>query len=258
MSHIIAVTSQKGGVGKTTTIVNLSSWLALLGKKVLVIDTDPQGSASGSLGVPRQKISKGLKEVIIEQYPFDAVIHKTFIKGLEVVPCNIWDSSTENKLLQKISEDEYILRDSIDLMEKSYDYIMIDSPSSIAVLPVLAMTAADSVIVPLQCEFLALSTLQRLLNTIIEVRKSSNKWLLLDGILITMYDPNTNYSKQILSEATSKFGSFLFKTIIPRTPRLSEASSLNRPVVLYDIKSSGAEAYLNFAREIMEKYDTEA
>jgi len=253
MSRVITVASQKGGVGKTTTIVNLSSWLALLGKKVLVIDTDPQGSASSCLGITKGKIIKGLKEVILEQYPFDAVIYRTFIKNLEVVPCNIWDSSTESKLLHIVSEEEYILRDAIDLMEKHYDYIMIDSPSSIAVLPIAAMTAADSVIVPLQCEFLALSTIPRLLNTILEVRQNFNKWLHLEGVLITMYDKTTSYANQIVSETKNKFDSVLFKTIIPRNARLSEATSLNRPVVLYDIRSDGAEAYLSLAKEIVNK-----
>lgn len=254
MNRVITIASQKGGVGKTTTVVNLGAWLALIGKKVLIIDLDSQRNAGHCLGLDQDNLNRGLKEVLFKQHPIDMAVYKTFIKNLDIVPSNIIDIETEKSLIKNISEDEYLLRDSLDRMEQSYDFIFIDCPPANLSLLILAITAADSVILPLQCEYMALSSMTKFLDTLTYVKEHFNKWIKLEGILITMYEENTIYGRVIVQEAKTQFNSLLFNTIIPKNSRLSEASSLGRPVVLYDIKSKGSEAYLSFAKELTQRY----
>lgn len=255
MTRIITIASQKGGVGKTTSIVNLASWLSLLGSKVLVVDLDPQASATQNLGVKLSHLRNGgMKEAFLEQRPLDSVIYKTAIKNLFVAPNNIQDTLSEQRLVQIATEEPYFLRDSIDLLEQSYDYILLDSPPSIVSLPIMALSAADSVIVPLQCEYMALSAMPRLLKLIIEVREKTNQWLQVEGILMTMYDTRMKYARQIVQESRERFKSLMFRSIIPRSTRLSESSAVNRPVPLYDIRSIGSKAYMNLAKEILTRH----
>ena len=253
MNRTIAVASQKGGVGKTTTVANLASWTALLGKRTLAIDLDPQGSLTLCLGQDGESNPLGLEQVLMERLPIDKAIQPTFIQGLDLLPGNLTTAAAERKIMASLREPRQ-LRAALDLMEKPYDFIFIDTQPGLVGLSNLALAAADSLIVPLQCEFLSLATLARLLDTIGEIRKTDNPWLQLEGILITMYDETASYSQPIVRQAWDQFRHELFETIIPRLPRLSEATVLGRPIVLYDIRSKGSEAYLNLAKELLQRY----
>lgn len=253
MNRTIAVASQKGGVGKTTTVANLAAWTALLGKRTLAVDLDPQGSLTLCLGQDGETHAVGLEQVIVDRVPVDQAIKATFIQGLDLLPGNITSAAAERRVLAAIREPRQ-LREALDLMERPYDFVFIDTPPGLVGMSTLGLAAADSLIVPLQCEFLSLATLSRLLDTIGEIRKAENPWLQLEGILVTMYDETASFAQPIVRQAWEQFRSELFETIIPRLPRLSEATVLGRPIVLYDIRSKGSEAYLNLAKELLQRY----
>jgi chromosome partitioning protein len=261
-TRIIAISSQKGGVGKTTTVVNLAAWLALLDTRVLVVDFDPQGSTSRCMGLPPHKLEHGgLLELfrcgalaLLEQADISPYIYKTTIKNMHLLPSNITSTADEIWLSQQAAEDPDLLKNAVDLAIGKFDFILIDAPPSLAALPRMALAAADSVLVPLQCEEMALGTMPRLLGLIRDLQKSSNRWLQLEGILMTMYDPAIAYSRRLLEQARIHFQNTLLDTVIPRDPRLSEAIAAHRPVVLYDMNSPGSLAYRQLAQFLQKKY----
>ncbi|PIQ27772.1 hypothetical protein COW36_07630 [bacterium (Candidatus Blackallbacteria) CG17_big_fil_post_rev_8_21_14_2_50_48_46] len=261
-TRIIAISSQKGGVGKTTTVVNLAAWLALLENRVLVVDFDPQGSSSRCMGLPPQKLEHGgLLELfrcgaleLLQQEDLSPYIYKTTIKNLHLLPSNIASTEDEIWISQQAVEDPDLLKNTVDLAIGQYDFILIDAPPSLSAMPRMALSAADSILVPLQCEEMALGTMPRLLGLIRDLQKSSNRWLQIEGILMTMYDPSIGYSRRLLEQAKSHFQGALFETVIPRDPRLSEAIAAHRPVVLYDMNSPGSLAYRTLAQNLQKKY----
>lgn len=265
-TRIIAVGSQKGGVGKTTTVVNLAAWLALLENRVLVVDFDPQGSTSRCMGLPPQKLEHGgLLELfrcgaleLLHRADISPYIYKTTLKNLYLLPSNIQSTADEIWLSQQASEDPDLLKNAVDLAIDQFDFILIDAPPSLAAMPRMALSAADSILVPLQCEEMALGTMPRLLGLVRELQKSSNRWLQIEGILMTMYDPAISYSRRLLEQARSHFKGVLFETVIPRDPRLSEAIAAHRPVVLYDMNSPGSLAYRTLAQYLQKKYHAAA
>ncbi|MBT9546039.1 MAG: ParA family protein [Candidatus Sericytochromatia bacterium] len=265
-TRIIAISSQKGGVGKTTTVVNLAAWLALLDNRVLVVDFDPQGSTSRCMGLSPNKLTHGgLLEMfrcgaleLLKQEQIEPYIYKTMIKNLHLLPSNITSTEDEIWLSQQAVEDPELLKNAVDLAIGQFDFILIDAPPSLSALPRMALAAADSILVPLQCEEMALGTMPRLLGLIRDLQKSSNRWLQIEGILMTMFDPSIGYSRRLLEQAKSHFQGLLFDAVIPRDPRLSEAIAAHRPVVLYDMNSPGSLAYRSLAQHLQQKYRAEA
>jgi len=250
MGRIIAVANQKGGVGKTTTAVNLSAALGVAEKKTLLIDIDPQGNATSGTGINKHEVAESIYHVIIGEKTLSDVVQPTAIPSLSVAPSNINLIGAEVELVN-LPEREFRLRDAIAPLAGQYDYIVIDCPPSLGLLTVNALTAAGSVLIPLQCEYYALEGLSELLNTIGLIRGSFNEGLALEGILLTMYTPRTNLSRQVEDEIREHFPNEVFHTVIPRNVRISEAPSFGKPVILYDIRSKGAESYLLLAEEII-------
>lgn len=250
MGRIIAVANQKGGVGKTTTAVNLSASLAAAEKKTLMIDVDPQGNAGSGIGISKNNSNTNLYQILIGKVSPLEALHGTTIKWLEVIPSNIDLIGAEIELID-IKEREIKLKKITDELKCNYDYIIIDCPPSLGLLTINSLTAADSVLIPLQCEYYALEGLSQLLSTIKLIKKSFNPALTIEGILLTMYDSRTNLSYQVTKEIKEHFPDEVFKTVIPRNVRLSEAPSYGKPVILYDIRSKGAEAYLQLAKEVI-------
>lgn len=250
MGRIIAIANQKGGVGKTTTSVNLSACLAYLGKKVLLIDIDPQGNASSGLGVKKGDLESCIYDVIINDEDIKDVIHQTAIENLYIVPATISLAGAEIELVSMVSR-EVRLKKSVQEIKNNFDYIIIDCPPSLGLLTVNALTAADAIIIPVQCEYYALEGLSQLLSTVRLVQKHLNKSLVIDGVLLTMLDARTNLGLQVIDEVKRYFQDKVYRSIIPRNVRLSEAPSHGKPVLLYDAKSRGSEAYLEFAREVI-------
>lgn len=249
MSNIIAIANQKGGVAKTTTAVNLSSCIAALGHKVLLIDIDPQGNASSGLGVDKDNLSYCIYDVLINDLPVENVVTPTEIEGLSVVPATIQLAGAEIELVTAISREQK-LKKALKSIKDTYDYIFIDCPPSLGLLTINALTAADSLIIPIQCEYYALEGLGQLMNTIELIKKHLNPDLEIEGVLLTMFDARTNLSIQVVDEVKSHFKNKVYGTIIPRNVRLSEAPSHGKPIILYDAKSRGAEVYQELAKEV--------
>ncbi|RGY24884.1 ParA family protein [Tyzzerella nexilis] len=252
MGRIIAVANQKGGVGKTTTAINLSSCLASLGKKVLAIDMDPQGNMTSGLGIDKNEVEYTVYELILGQVGIENVICKDALENLDVLPTNINLSAAEIELIG-VEEKEFIIRKEVDKVKKNYDFIVIDCPPSLSMLTINAMTTADSVLVPIQCEYYALEGLSQLIHTIDLVKERLNPELKIEGVVFTMYDARTNLSLQVVENVKDNLQQTIYKTIIPRNIRLAEAPSHGLPINLYDPKSSGAESYMLLAEEVINK-----
>ncbi|MFY3792523.1 ParA family protein [Ureibacillus sp. MALMAid1270] len=250
MGRIIAITNQKGGVGKTTTSVNLSACLAYLGKKVLLIDIDPQGNATSGVGINKGETQHCIYDVLIDDEDIRNVIKETKVENLSLVPATISLAGAEVELVSTISR-EVRLKHALDEVKDRYDYMIIDCPPSLGLLTINALTAADAVIIPVQCEFYALEGLSQLLSTVRLVQKHLNQELYIDGVVLTMLDARTNLGIQVIEEVKKYFQDKVYKSIIPRNVRLSEAPSHGEPIIIYDPKSRGAEIYLELAREVI-------
>ncbi|PID13955.1 sporulation initiation inhibitor Soj [Sporosarcina sp. P34] len=251
MGKIIAIANQKGGVGKTTTSVNLSACLAHLGKKVLLIDSDPQGNATSGVGVNKGDVQNCIYNMLIDDVPVREVILPTDIENLEIVPATISLAGAEIELVSTISR-EVRMKHAIQDIKDDYDYVIIDCPPSLGLLTLNALTASDSIIIPVQCEYYALEGLSQLLSTIRLVQKHLNEALYIDGVLLTMFDARTNLGIQVIEEVKKYFQDKVYTTIIPRNVRLSEAPSHGKPIILYDPRSKGAEVYSELAKEVVE------
>lgn len=250
MAKIIAITNQKGGVGKTTTTVNLGTGLALIGKKVLLVDIDPQGNTTSGIGINKADVDNCIYDVVINDiHPTEATI-KTKVDGLSIIPATIHLAGAEVELVSTISR-EVRLKKSLQLISHLYDYILIDCPPSLGILTINSLTSAHSVIIPIQCEYYALEGLSQLLNTIRLVQKHLNKSLQIEGVLLTMLDARTNLGIQVIEEVKKYFQQKVYKTIIPRNIRLSEAPSHGQSIMTYDPRSKGAEVYLELAKEVI-------
>ena len=255
MGKIISVANQKGGVGKTTTTVNLSTILAKKGKKVLLIDTDPQGNATSGLGVSKD-VELSVYDILIGDTEFDETLQETAIKNLKVCPSNISLAGAEVQLVSMMSREQR-LKTKLDKIKDQYDYILIDCPPSLGLVTLNAFTASDSVLIPVQCEYFALEGLGQLLNTVNLVKKHLNKNLEIEGALLTMYDARTNLSNQVVKEVKKYFEDKVYKTVIPRNVRLSEAPSYGMPITEYDPRSKGAKTYEKFTKEFLKINDAE-
>ncbi len=251
MGRVIAVANQKGGVGKTTTAVNLSACLAEAGCRVLLIDLDPQGNATSGLGIEKNRLNQTVYEMMIGECDAEDCLIQDVFDNLDLMPANINLSGAEIELIG-IEKKEYILKKAIDPMRDNYEYVIIDCPPSLNMLTVNGLTAADTVLVPIQCEFYALEGLSQLIHTVNLVKKRLNPSLDLEGVVFTMYDARTNLSLQVVENVKSNLKQNVYKTIIPRNVRLAEAPSHGLPVNLYDTKSTGAESYRLLAKEVME------
>lgn len=252
MGRIIAIANQKGGVGKTTTAINLSASLASLGKKVLAIDMDPQGNMSSGLGVDKNEVEKTVYDLIIGNIGIEECICEEVIENLDILPSNIDLSAAEIELIG-VDNKEYILRDEVNKVKEKYDFIIIDCPPALSMLTINAMTTSDSVLVPIQCEYYALEGLSQLIHTIELVQERLNPELEIEGVVFTMYDARTNLSLQVVENVKDNLNQNIYKTIIPRNVRLAEAPSYGMPINLYDPKSKGTESYLLLAEEVINK-----
>ena len=252
MGKVLAVTNQKGGVGKTTTCVNLGTSLAVLKKKVLLIDFDPQGNTSSGLGFASKNSQNTIYSVISGQIDLVEAISKTEIGNLDIVQTDIHLSGAEIELVDQ-EQREYVLKNKIIPAKNDYDYIFIDCPPSLGLLTINSLVAAESILIPLQCEYYAMEGMSQLLNTVEEIRKTCNQNLTIEGILPTMYDQRNNISKQVVDDLRNYFQNYIFDTIIPRNVKLSEAPSFGQPAYIYDQHSSGSQSYLALARELIQK-----
>jgi chromosome partitioning protein len=251
MGQVIAVANQKGGVGKTTTAVNLSACMAAAGRRVLIVDLDPQGNATSGLGVDKQALQLSLYDAMVDGAPLDSLIQNTMAEQLKIVP------STKDLVgadVELVEEDrrEFRLHDALKPVRGKFDYIFIDCPPSLSLLTLNGLVAADGVLVTLQCEYYALEGLSELLQTIVRVRDNLNPKLKLQGVLLTMFQ-HTNLSNQVVADVRSHLGNKVYETVIPRNVTLSEAPSFGKPVIYYDLKSAGARAYLALAREVVSR-----
>lgn len=250
MGKTIAIANQKGGVGKTTSSVNLSACLAYLGKKVLLIDIDPQGNATSGVGVNKGDVDQCIYEVLIEDVDVKTIIRETKVENLHVVPATISLAGAEIELVSTISR-EARLKNALAEVKDDYDYVIIDCPPSLGLLTLNSLTASDSIIIPVQCEYYALEGLSQLLSTIRLVQKHLNHDLMIEGVLLTMLDARTNLGIQVIEEVKKYFQEKVYRTIIPRNVRLSEAPSHGEPIIIYDPKSRGAEVYVELAKEVI-------
>lgn len=250
MGKVIAIANQKGGVGKTTTSVNLSAGLAKLGKKVLLIDIDPQGNTTSGIGINKADVQYCIYDVLINDIPLKDAIQRTESEELDVIPATIQLAGAEIELVPTISR-EVRLKRALHQIRDKYDYIIIDCPPSLGILTINSLTAADSVLIPIQCEYYALEGLSQLLNTIRLVQKHLNTELKIEGVLLTMFDARTNLSIQVVEEVKKYFQNKVYSTIIPRNIRLSEAPSYGKSIISYDSKSKGAEVYVDLAKEVI-------
>jgi chromosome partitioning protein len=252
MSKLVAIANQKGGVGKTTTSVNLSSCVGKAGKKVLLIDIDPQANATSGAGIDRKDVDRGTYEWLIGEAAGSDVIRELPWEGLSIIPANRNLSGVEVELIE-MEKREYYLSTCIHKLNNLYDFIFIDCPPSLGLLTVNALTAADSVLMPIQCEYYALEGLGQLLETFNLVKRRLNPLLEVEGIVLTMADMRTNLSQQVIKEVRGHFGKRVFNTVIPRNIKLSEAPGFGKPIIEYDIRSVGAESYMEFAREFIDR-----
>lgn len=252
MGKTMAIANQKGGVAKTTTAVNLGACLAVLGKKVLIIDIDPQGNASSGLGISKLTTPRCIYDALINEVPISSLIMQSEIDGLHILPSTIQLAGAEVELVPVVSR-EMKLKKALLPIKHNYDYLLIDCPPSLGLLTLNAMTAADSLLIPIQCEYYALEGLGQLMNTITLVKKHLNPRLEIEGVVLTMFDPRTNLAIQVVEEVKAYFKDKVYKTIIPRNVRLSEAPSYGQPIILYDPKSKGAEHYCELAKEVIQR-----
>lgn len=252
MSRIIAIANQKGGVGKTTTAINLSSCLAEAGKRVLTIDLDPQGNMTSGLGVDKNELENTVYELMLDECSIKESMADTIVEGMKIIPSNVNLAGAEIELLG-INEKEYILKNAVDYIRDDYDFIIIDCPPSLNMLTINAMTTADSVLVPIQCEYYALEGLSQLIHTIDLVQQRLNPNLVIDGVVFTMYDVRTNLSNQVVENVKENLDAKIYETLIPRNIRLAEAPSHGLPINMYDAKSAGTESYRLLAKEVMER-----
>ena len=252
MGRIIAIANQKGGVGKTTTAINLSASLASMGEKVLALDMDPQGNMTSGLGVNKDEVEKTVYDLIIGNAGIEECLCKEVIENLDVLPSNINLSAAEIELIG-IDNKEYLLKEEVDKIREQYDFVIIDCPPALSMLTINAMTTADSVLVPIQCEYYALEGLSQLIHTIELVQERLNSGLEIEGVVFTMYDARTNLSLQVVENVKDNLDQTIYKTIIPRNIRLAEAPSYGMPITLYDPKSTGAESYMLLPEEVIHK-----
>ena len=250
MSKVITIANQKGGVAKTTTSITLAAALSQLGSKVLLVDFDPQGNTSSGVGIDKNALDKSVYDAVVNNVPAEMLLVKNVRLNLDVLPAKMDLAGAELELVTAISR-EVRLKDALEEVRSGYDYVIIDSPPSLGLLTINALTAADEYIVPIQCEYYALEGLSQLLNTIKLIQKSLNPRLKLCGIIMTMYDYRTNLSKQVVDDVRASFGKQVFQTVIPRNVRLSEAPSYGVSIIDYDPKSKGAESYLEMAKEVL-------
>lgn len=256
MGRIIAVANQKGGVGKTTTTINLSACLAEQGQKVLVIDVDPQGNTTSGLGIDKNNTENTVYELMLGEASIDDCIYKSVMDDLDVIPSNVNLAGAEIDLID-IDDREYILKKIVNSLKEKYDFILLDCPPSLSMLTVNAMTAANTVLVPIQCEYYALEGLSQLIRTINLVKQKLNPELEIEGVVFTMYDARTNLSLQVVENVKANLKQTVYKTIIPRNIRLAEAPSHGLPINLYDSKSAGAESYRLLAEEVIHRGEDE-
>ena len=250
MGKTIAIANQKGGVGKTTTSINLSASLAAKGKKVLVIDTDPQGNTTSGFGVEKNDLDNTVYELMLSECSIKECILKDVIDGVSIIPSNVNLAAAEIELIG-VDRKEYILKREVEWIKDSFDYIIIDCPPSLSMLTINAMTTADTVLVPIQCEYYALEGLSQLIHTINLVKERLNPDLDIEGVVFTMYDSRTNLYMQVVENVKSNLSQKVFQTLIPRNIRLAEAPSYGMPINAYDPKSAGAEAYMQLAEEVI-------
>lgn len=250
MSRVIAIANQKGGVGKTTTAINLGASLAAAEQPTLIIDTDPQANTTTGLGFPKDPARRSLYHGLVLDEPLRRLVQKTQVEGLDLLPSdkNLVGAAVE---LVNIEEREFRLRKVLEPICESYAFILIDCPPALDLLTLNALSASDSVLVPIQCEYLALEGVSELLDTLMRIRRSLNPNLAVEGILLTMYDERTTLSRQVAADLRSFFGAQVFETVIPRNVRLAEAPSHGKPILFYDIHSRGAESYINLAKEVI-------
>ncbi len=252
MGKTIAIANQKGGVGKTTTAINLSACLAELGNTVLVVDIDPQGNTTSGLGINKKKLNCSIYDLLLGEIKLEDCLQKSVVKNLSVLPSDVNLAGAEIELIG-VDEKEFLLKKIIEPVKFNYDFIIIDCPPSLNTLTVNAMTTADTVLVPIQCEYYALEGLSQLIHTIDLVQKRLNPELDIEGILFTMYDSRTNLSIQVVENVQKNLKKFIYKTMIPRNVRLAEAPSHGLPITMYDAKSTGAESYRDLAKEVVSK-----
>jgi chromosome partitioning protein len=250
LGRIIAVTNQKGGVGKTTTSVNLGACLAYIGQKVLLVDIDPQGNATSGVGVEKGDVHQCIYDVLVDDVDVNDTIKQSKVENLSIIPATISLAGAEIELVPTISR-EVRLKKALEKVKDEYDYIIIDCPPSLGLLTINALTASDAVVIPVQCEYYALEGLSQLLSTVRLVQKHLNHDLMIDGVLLTMLDARTNLGIQVIEEVKKYFQDKVYRTIIPRNVRLSEAPSHGEPIIIYDAKSRGAEVYLELAKEVV-------
>lgn len=254
MGRIIAIANQKGGVGKTTTSINLAASLAEKGKKVLVIDMDPQGNTTSGFGVDKNNLDNTIYELILNECSVQECILKEVIENVSIIPSNVNLAAAEIELIG-VDKKEFILKKEIDWVKDKYDFILIDCPPSLSMLTVNAMTTANTVLVPIQCEYYALEGLSQLIHTVNLVKERLNPELAMEGVVFTMYDSRTNLSAQVVENVREHFHQKVFDTLIPRNIRLAEAPSFGMPICMYDPKSAGAESYRNLAQEVINRKD---
>jgi chromosome partitioning protein len=250
LARVIAIANQKGGVGKTTTAVNLGASLAASEKKTLIIDCDPQGNTTSALGFPKDPARRTLYQALILNEPIERITIDAQVDGLDLIPS---DKNLVGATVELVSMDnrEYQLKEAMKPIRDKYDFVLIDCPPSLDLLTLNALAASDSVLVPIQCEYLALEGVSELLDTLMRLRRTINPSLVIEGILLTMYDDRTTLSKQVAADLRGFFGSQVFESVIPRNVRLAEAPSHGMPVIFYDIHSKGAESYIQLAKEVI-------
>ncbi|WP_374712043.1 ParA family protein [Symbiobacterium terraclitae] len=257
MSRVIAIANQKGGVGKTTTAVNLSACLAELGKRVLLIDIDPQGNATSGIGVDRKRLKASVYDVLLDEMPLLDAVVETRVRGLHLLPATIDLAGAEIELVPRISR-ETRLKSALDPVRDQFDFVLMDCPPSLGLLTINALTAADSILIPIQCEYYALEGLTQLMDTFRLVREALNPALEVEGVVLTMFDGRTNLSIQVVEDVKRYFRGQVYRSIITRNVRLSEAPSHGLPITMYDARSKGAEAYMELAREVIERVEERA